>query len=157
MGGISLLVGDKLLFTGDTLFIDNIGRPDLFKEEDKDRKRMAAEEFAGMLHDTLHQELFRIPDETFVFPAHYDKLINADMLVTSNLASIKKIRKLQEIFGLTKTEFTKRMSSSAMKVTASAPPNYREIRSINEGKKPVPSLQSEIYELEMGPNRCSTL
>ncbi|MGH9983199.1 MAG: hypothetical protein ACRD8W_04490 [Nitrososphaeraceae archaeon] len=109
-----------------------------------------------MLHDTLHQELFKIPDETLVFPAHYDKLINADTLVTSSLANIKKIRKLQEIYGLTKPEFTKRMTSSIMKVTTSAPPNYKQIMSINEGKKPVPSLLSEIHELEMGPNRCGT-
>jgi hypothetical protein len=83
----------------------------------------------------------------------YDKLIKADILVASNLASIKKIRRLQEIFGLTKPAFTKRMVSSITEVRT--PPNYAEIKSINEGKKPVPSPESEIYELEMGPNRCS--
>ena len=161
IGSISLLAGGKLLFTGDTFFIDNIGRPDLFKkkeeEKDKDKEKdKVTEEFANMLHDTLHQKLFRIPEETVVFPAHYDKLVREDILVTSSLENIKKIKNLQELFGLTKGEFIKQMTSSIMMQTSFTPPNYKEIVSINEGKKPIPSQLSEIHELEIGPNRCGT-
>lgn len=62
VGGVSLLAGHKLLFTGDTLFIDNIGRPDLDGKDKGNKRVLAIEEYANMLHDTLHQELFRLPD-----------------------------------------------------------------------------------------------
>jgi hypothetical protein len=48
------------------------------------------------------------------------------------------------------------MVSSIMMQTLFTPPNYKEIVSINEGKKPIPSQLSEIHELKMGPNRCGT-
>jgi hypothetical protein len=38
----------------------------------------------------------------------------------------------------------------------STPPNYREIISINESRRPMPQI-SEISELEMGPNKCSSV
>jgi hypothetical protein len=35
------------------------------------------------------------------------------------------------------------------------PPNYREIISINKDERPVQTSLSEVFDLEMGPNRCS--
>ena len=52
------------LFTGDTLFITGIGRPDL---------RDKAKEFASILYDTLHNKLFNLSKDVIVFPAHFDK------------------------------------------------------------------------------------
>ena len=34
------------------------------------------------------------------------------------------------------------------------PPNYREIISINKGERPLKSSLSEVFDLEMGPDRC---
>ena len=45
------------------LFIDNIGRPDLFKEKEKEK---VTEEFANMLHDTLHQKGFQMKQLYFL-------------------------------------------------------------------------------------------
>jgi hydroxyacylglutathione hydrolase len=52
------------VLTGDTLFIGDVGRPDLLGS------RMPATELAGMLYDSLHNKLLALPDETKVFPAH---------------------------------------------------------------------------------------
>ena len=52
------------VLTGDTLFIGDVGRPDLLGS------RMPAAELAGMLYDSLHKKLLALPDETKVFPAH---------------------------------------------------------------------------------------
>lgn len=52
------------VLTGDTLFIGDVGRPDLLGS------RMAAPDLAGMLYDSLHRKLLPLPDETRVFPAH---------------------------------------------------------------------------------------
>lgn len=53
------------MFTGDTLFIGDVGRPDLIGS-----KGHTAEEMAGMLYDSLHNKILPLPDETEVYPAH---------------------------------------------------------------------------------------
>ena len=52
------------VLTGDTLFIGDVGRPDLLGS------RMPASELGGMLYDSLQHKLLTLPDETRVFPAH---------------------------------------------------------------------------------------
>ncbi len=50
------------VFCGDTLFVGDVGRPDLFPG--------IAEELAGKLYDSLHGKLLRLPDYCEVYPAH---------------------------------------------------------------------------------------
>ena len=51
------------VLTGDTLFIGDVGRPDL-------SKTYSPQELAGMLYDSLHQKLLALPDDVVVYPAH---------------------------------------------------------------------------------------
>jgi len=51
------------VLTGDTLFIGDVGRPDLSRE-------FTPQQLAGMLYDSLHEKLLRLPDSVEVFPAH---------------------------------------------------------------------------------------
>lgn len=51
------------VLTGDTLFIGDVGRPDLSPQH-------TPQELAGLLYDSLHQKLMRLPDATLVYPAH---------------------------------------------------------------------------------------
>lgn len=53
------------VLTGDTLFIGDVGRPDLMASVG-----VSQEELAGMLYDSLHQNLMPLPDDTLVYPAH---------------------------------------------------------------------------------------
>jgi glyoxylase-like metal-dependent hydrolase (beta-lactamase superfamily II)/rhodanese-related sulfurtransferase len=53
------------VLTGDTLFIGDVGRPDLFSSTGN-----SSAELAGMLYDSLHNKLLQLPDETLVYPAH---------------------------------------------------------------------------------------
>ena len=53
------------VFTGDTLFIGDVGRPDLVGS-----KGFTAEQMAGMLFDALHEKILTLPDNTEVYPAH---------------------------------------------------------------------------------------
>jgi glyoxylase-like metal-dependent hydrolase (beta-lactamase superfamily II) len=53
------------VFTGDTLFIGDVGRPDL-----QASVGITAEELAGKLYDSLREKLMTLPDETLVYPAH---------------------------------------------------------------------------------------
>ena len=54
----------RAVLTGDTLFIGDVGRPDLLGSE------MPATELAGLLYDSLHEKLLRLPDSVAVFPGH---------------------------------------------------------------------------------------
>ncbi len=53
------------VFTGDTLFIGDVGRPDLMASQG-----VSADELAGWLHDSLQMKLLALPDDTLVYPAH---------------------------------------------------------------------------------------
>lgn len=71
--GISILVYDlhkdlrhpRAVLTGDTLFIGDVGRPDLLASIG-----VTAEELATMLYDSLHHKLLTLPDATLIYPAH---------------------------------------------------------------------------------------
>ncbi len=68
---VSVLVIDRekseeaqAVLTGDTLFIGDVGRPDLVGGQ------MSAQELAGHLYDSLHGKLLKLPDSVAVYPAH---------------------------------------------------------------------------------------
>jgi hydroxyacylglutathione hydrolase len=71
--GITILAFDKAtdpknphaIFTGDTLFLGDVGRPDLFASIG-----VTAHELAEMLYDSLQNKLLKLPDKTLVYPAH---------------------------------------------------------------------------------------
>ncbi|MFZ3263974.1 MAG: rhodanese-like domain-containing protein [Terriglobales bacterium] len=51
------------VLTGDTLFIGDVGRPDLSPTH-------TPQQLAGLLYDSLHQKLLALPDSVLVYPAH---------------------------------------------------------------------------------------
>lgn len=55
---------ENAVFTGDTLFVGDVGRPDLLDG------KMSREELASMLYDSLNQKLKTLPDHVLVYPAH---------------------------------------------------------------------------------------
>ncbi|MBK8955029.1 MAG: MBL fold metallo-hydrolase [Saprospiraceae bacterium] len=57
----------QAIFTGDTLFIGDVGRPDLAQKLVKD---LTQEKLAGMLYDSLRNKIMPLPDEIIVYPAH---------------------------------------------------------------------------------------
>jgi len=70
--GISLLVFEggearapRMVLTGDTLFIGDVGRPDLVGS-----KGFTAEEMASLLYDSVQGKLMRLGDDVLVYPAH---------------------------------------------------------------------------------------
>jgi len=55
------------LFTGDTLFIGDVGRPDLAQKVSSD---LTQDKLAGMLYDSLHNKIMPLADDITVYPAH---------------------------------------------------------------------------------------
>ncbi|WP_109833164.1 MBL fold metallo-hydrolase [Reichenbachiella versicolor] len=56
---------EKALFSGDTLFIGDVGRPDLAVKSD-----LSQEDLAGLLFDSLRNKIMVLPDDVIVYPAH---------------------------------------------------------------------------------------
>lgn len=57
---------DYAIFTGDTLFLGDVGRPDLAQKA----AHMTQEELAGMLFDSLRNKIMTLADDVIVYPAH---------------------------------------------------------------------------------------
>ncbi len=58
--------GEYALFTGDTLFIGDVGRPDLAQKA----ASMTQEDLAGMLYESLKSKVKVLPDHVIIYPAH---------------------------------------------------------------------------------------
>jgi hydroxyacylglutathione hydrolase len=88
---ISLLVFDRerdasrpfAVLTGDTLFIGDVGRPDL-----RASLGWSAQELGGLLYDSLHDKLLKLPDETLVYPAHGAGSLCGKNLSTDTVSTI---------------------------------------------------------------------
>lgn len=140
IGSTSFVIDGKYLLTGDILFIDSIGRPDLAG---------LAEDWVGDLHETLYSRYRTLADSLIVMPAHFmiiDEL-NEDGTVAKRLGDL-----FAENHGLNvEDEATFRSM-----VTDNLPPQpnaYQEIRHVNMGK--ITPDHDEQTEMEIGPNRCA--
>lgn len=137
-GSMSYVLDDKYVFSGDILFVEGIGRPDL---------RDQVEEYATKLYDTLHNKLLKFSDNAKIFPTHHGEGVkpteNGIYYTTVEMA------KNLPLLDLDQTAFV----SKVVSITTPRPMNYSMIIKINKGVIPVSPMQ--IPDLEMGPNRCS--
>jgi len=140
IGSTSFVVDEKFLLSGDILFIDSIGRPDLAG---------MAEDWVGDLRESLYKRYRELSEELIVLPAHFmiiDEL-NQDGSVSEKLGTL-----FSNNHGLNiddENEFRKI-------VTENLPPQpnaYQEIRETNMGKI-TPNVEKQ-REMEIGPNRCA--
>ena len=95
--GISILVYDlsvsdthpHAVLTGDTLFIGDVGRPDLLAS-----LGASADELAEMLYDSITQKLVTLPDDTLVYPAHGAGSLCGKNLSDETVSTIGEQKKL---------------------------------------------------------------
>jgi len=106
---ISIVVYDRAkdaaapyaVLTGDTLFIGDVGRPDL-----RAALGWRAETLAGLLYDSLHEKLLRLPDDTCVYPAHGAGSLCGKNLSTDTVSTIGAQRRYNyALQPMTKDEF----------------------------------------------------
>jgi hydroxyacylglutathione hydrolase len=94
---ISILVFDlknsqtepHAVLTGDTLFIGDVGRPDL-----RASLGWTANELGGHLYDSLHKKLLILPDETLVYPAHGAGSLCGKKLSSDTVSSLGDQRRM---------------------------------------------------------------
>lgn len=141
--GITILAKNKdapgeplKMFTGDTLFIGDVGRPDLIGS-----KGFTAEEMAGMLYDSLHDKILTLPDETEVYPAHGAGSLCGKSLSKETWSTLGEQRKFNyALKPMTKQEFLEEVACDQPEVPAyfpvSAAQNLKGPPSLEELKKP---------------------
>lgn len=140
IGSTSFVVDGKYLLSGDILFIDSIGRPDLAG---------VADDWVGDLRETLYHRYRELSDELIVLPAHFMIIeeLNDDGSVAQKLGTL-----FAENHGLNiddEQEFR-------TVVTGNLPPQpnaFQEIRETNMGK--ITPSDEQQREMEIGPNRCA--
>jgi glyoxylase-like metal-dependent hydrolase (beta-lactamase superfamily II)/rhodanese-related sulfurtransferase len=137
-GSTMYRLGDDAVFTGDTLFLDSVGRPDLAEQ---------AEPFAHHLYASLHERVLSLPDSVTVFPAHYGPGIDVAEGVFVARA-LGDLRGELAVLSLSEDDFV----SWALANVKDRPPNYQQIVLVNMGAN---SVTPETIELEVGPNRCA--
>ena len=135
----SFLIRDKVLLTGDTLFLDGIGRPDLNANEEALRKKTLDLYRSLQLISTLNSN-------TLILPAHHAQPIKmGQIFLADKLGSLKN----------TISTLSMGMDEFLGRVIENLPPppdNYLTISEINKsGEK----YDLNLSDLEAGSNRCS--
>ncbi len=142
LGSTTLLVNEKCLLAGDTLFVKGTGRPDLGH---------MAEPWARVLYRTLFLKLKDLPDDVWVLPAHYSLLdeMREDGLVAAELGELRKNNPAMR--SRSEDEFVRFILANI----SEQPAVYQEIRKANLGLIQVDEEKST--EMELGKNQCAAL
>lgn len=149
--GICILVYDlrkdstnpQAVLTGDTLFIGDVGRPDLMASVG-----VSAAELGGMLYDSLQTKLLALPDETLVYPAHGAGSRCGKHLSTDTVSTIGVQREHNyALQPMTKKEFVELVTANQPEAPAyfgyDAMLNRRERPTLDE------SLERELHALRL--------
>lgn len=135
----SYLIDEKVLLTGDTLFINGVGRPDL-KADHKE-----AVQKSKMLYHSL-QKLLKLNDATIVLPAHTSQPVDFDNIPIQ--ATIGNIKQQVAVLSLNEDEFVHT-------VLQRIPPTPANYLSIVEKNNQGDFSDSNPVDLEAGANRCA--
>jgi len=137
-GSVTYRVGDESLLTGDTLFVNAVGRPDL-EADGRERERARA------LHASLQRLLDR-PGDALVLPAHADRPLPFDGTIEG--ARLGKLPDRIELLGLDEDAFV----DAILDRLPETPANHDTIVDHNQRAE---WPRTEISELEAGANRCA--
>ncbi|MCS6873996.1 MAG: rhodanese-like domain-containing protein [Pyrinomonadaceae bacterium] len=153
--GITILAQDTenpdapmKMFTGDTLFIGDVGRPDLVGS-----KGYTAEQMASMLYDSLHQKILTLPDETEVYPAHGAGSLCGKSLSKDTWSTLGEQKRTNyALQPMSKEEFIKLVTADQPEVPMyfpkSAAKNLEGAPSLDELPRPKELSTEEILKFE---------
>jgi hydroxyacylglutathione hydrolase len=106
-----------MLFTGDTLFVGDVGRPDLVGAQG-----LTQEEMAGHLYDSLRNKLMILPDDTTVYPAHGAGSLCGKHMSSERSSTIGQQKAFNyALKPMTKAAFVKMMTADLPEVPAYFP------------------------------------
>jgi hydroxyacylglutathione hydrolase len=133
---ISLVLRDKAfgtqpvgVFTGDALFIGDVGRTDFFPDR--------AEEVAGLLYDSLFNKLLPLGDQTIIYPAHGSGSICGSGMASRSFSTIGYERETNPALQVTDRDRFVRMKVEEHHYY---PPYFRRMEEVNQGGQPILGL-----------------
>lgn len=105
------------IFSGDTLFLGDVGRPDLAQKA----AHMTQEELAGLLYDSLRNKIMTLPDEVIVYPAHGAGSACGKNMMKETVDTLGNQKKSNYALraGMSREEFIKEVTDGLM-----PPPKY---------------------------------
>ena len=136
------------IFTGDTLFIGDVGRPDLIGSVG-----FTAEEMGGMLYDSLREKILKLPDETEVYPAHGAGSLCGKSLSKETWSTLGEQKKTNyALKEMSKEEFIKIVAADQPEApqyfAASAAQNLKGSASLENLTKPEEFSSEEIENFD---------
>src|SRR5712691_3161186 len=135
------LLNNAILLTGDTLFPNSIGRPDLHADEHETRAR------TSLLYHSLHKLVaLPLPSETLVLPGHASQPVPFDGKPVC--ARLSEVDEHVGLLHVTQTVFVETL----LRLLPPTPPNYERITRLNEAGL-VP--EGDVTQLEAGANHCA--
>ena len=108
---------DHAIFTGDTLFLGDVGRPDLAQKS----ADITKEDLAGMLYDSLRNKIMPLADDITVYPAHGAGSACGKNMMKETVDTLGNQKQMNYALraDMTKTEFIKEVTEGLL-----PPPNY---------------------------------
>ncbi len=134
------------LLTGDTLFIGDVGRPDL-----AGGRGYTPQEMAAMMYDSLHEKILKLDDAVEVYPAHGAGSMCGKNLSKETSSTIGQQRKFNyALQPMTKAQFVKMMTADLPEAPAyfsqDAEINRSGAHPLSELPKPAPLSPGEVRE-----------
>ncbi len=157
---ISILVTDTSnpnepakLFTGDTLFIGDVGRPDLVVS-----KGLTIEQMAGLLYDSIFQKILTLDNNTQLYPAHGMGSLCGKNISKENTATLESQKQHNNLLKLNKADFINAVSTNLPPVPAyflqAVNINTKGAKQLHKINKP---KQVEIDDLIDFDNKAKTV
>ncbi len=147
---------DHALFSGDTLFIGDVGRPDLAQKA----ASMTQDELAAILFHSLRSKIMTLPDDVIVYPAHGAGSACGKNMSKETVSTIgeQKATNYALRANMTESEFVKEVTDGLLPPPAYFGMNVAMNKSgiesfdtvFNNGMRPIPADQFEVIAEETG-------
>jgi glyoxylase-like metal-dependent hydrolase (beta-lactamase superfamily II)/rhodanese-related sulfurtransferase len=147
---------DYAIFSGDTLFLGDVGRPDLAQKA----AHMTQDELAGLLYDSLRSKIMTLADDVIVYPAHGAGSACGKNLSKETVGTIGEQKQTNYALraNMTKEEFVKEVTDGLLPPPQYFPLNvkmnkegYDDISEVIErGTKPLSPTEFEVAANETG-------
>ncbi|SEL62759.1 MBL fold metallo-hydrolase [Haloferax larsenii] len=160
---MNYLVNGRYLLTGDTLFVESVGRTELQFGDVAETPSAGHQTQSGdadaatgaaLLYETLHESILTLPDDTRILPGHVSVDSEGVYGVASPgelvSATLGELRRDLDLLSMDEETFVHRIADD----TPEKPPNYERVIDINTGREAVTG-EEEATELELGPNNCA--
>ena len=129
------------LFSGDTVFMGDVGRPDLAQKSD-----LSKEDLAGHLYESIHNKILKLDDNVIIYPAHGAGSACGKNMMKITYDSLKNQKKINYALNskLTKPEFIEKVLDGLQK-----PPQYfpENVKLNKEGYEDIDKILSSSKKL----------